>query len=61
MATRIVFLTGQETAVTGTEDEVVQEVRRGHSSQVKLEAIDGVVLYVNWAHITSTPGPRPVP
>jgi hypothetical protein len=61
MAMRTVFLNGQETAVTGTEDEVVQVVRRGHSNQVKLEGIDGVVLYVNWAHITSAPGPRPVP
>ncbi|HTP19050.1 MAG TPA: hypothetical protein VMJ65_05565 [Solirubrobacteraceae bacterium] len=58
MATRIVFLNGQETAVTGTEDEVVQVVRRGHSDQVKLEGIDGVVLYVIWARITSI-DPRP--
>ena len=61
MAMRIVFLNGQEMAVTGTEDEVVQVVRRRHSNQVKLEGIDGVVLDVNWAHITSAPGPRPVP
>jgi hypothetical protein len=44
MATRIVFLNGQETAVTGTEDEVVQVVRRCHPNQVKLEGIDAVVL-----------------
>jgi hypothetical protein len=61
MATRIVLLNGQETAITGTEDKVVQVVRRGHPNQVKLEGIDGVVLYVNWAHITWAPGPRPVP
>ena len=60
MATRIVFLNGQETAVTETEDEVVQTVRRDHPNPVKLEGIDGVVLYVNWAHITSI-GPRPSP
>ena len=40
---------------------MVQAVRRGHPNQVKLEGIDGVVLYVNWAHITSAPGLRPVP
>jgi hypothetical protein len=49
-------------AVTETEDEVVQAVRRDHPNPVKLEGIDGVVLYVNWAHITSIgPGPRPCP
>jgi hypothetical protein len=61
MATRILFLSGQKTAVTETEDEVVQAVRRAHPHPVKLEGIDGVVLHVNWAHITSAPGPRPVP
>ena len=61
MATRIVFRSGQETVVTETEDQVVQAVRRGHPNPVKLEGIDGVVLYVNWAHITSAPGPSPVP
>jgi uncharacterized protein (DUF2267 family) len=30
MATRIVFLNGQETTVTETEDQVVQAVRRDH-------------------------------
>ena len=60
MATRIVFRNGQETAVTETEDQVVQAVRRDHPNPVKLEGIDGVVLYVNWAHITSI-GPRPSP
>jgi hypothetical protein len=53
MATRSIFRNGQETAVTKTEDEVVQAVRRDHPNPVKLEGIDGVVLYVNWAHITS--------
>jgi hypothetical protein len=55
------LVNGQETAITGTEDKVVQVVSRGHPNQVKLEGIDGVVLYVHWAHITSAPGPRPVP
>ena len=58
MATRSVFLNGQETAVTETEDKVVQAVRRDHPNPVKLEGIDGVVFYVNWAHITSI-GLRP--
>jgi hypothetical protein len=60
MATRSIFRNGQETAVTETEDEVVQAVRRDHPNPVRLEGIDGVVLYVNWAHITSI-GPRPSP
>jgi hypothetical protein len=58
MATRIVFLNDQKTAVTQTEDQVVQTVRRDYPNQVKLEGIDGVVLYVNWPRITSF-GPRP--
>ena len=37
------FLNGQETAVTETEDEVVQAVTRDHPNQVKLERSDGVV------------------
>ena len=53
MATRSVFLNGQETAVTETEDEVVQTARRDHPNPVKLEGIDGVVFYVNCSHITS--------
>ena len=61
MPTRIVFLCGQETAVTGNADGVVGVVRRGHPNAVKLEGIDGVVRFVSWAHITSAPGPRPVP
>ena len=62
MATRIMFLSGQETAVNETEDQVVQAVRRDHPNPVKLEGTDGVVLYVNWAHITSIgPQPSPVP
>ena len=56
MATRILFLSGQETAVTETEDGVVQAVRCADPNPVKLEGIDGVVLYVNRAHITSAPG-----
>ncbi len=60
MATRIVFLSGQETADAETEDQVVQAVRGGHPNPVKLEGIEGMVLYVNWAHITSI-GSRPSP
>jgi PPOX class probable F420-dependent enzyme len=62
MATRSILRNGQEMAVTETEDEAVQAVRRDHPNPVKLEGIDGVVLYVNWAHITSIgPGRRPCP
>jgi hypothetical protein len=57
MAMRIVFLNGQETTVTGTEDEMV---RRGHSDQVKLAGVDGVVRGVIRAHVTLV-GPRPSP
>jgi hypothetical protein len=52
MATRILFLSGQEMAVTETEDEVVKAVRRDHPNPVKLEGTDGVVLFVNWSHVT---------
>jgi uncharacterized protein YlzI (FlbEa/FlbD family) len=58
MATRIVFLNSQETTVTETEEEVVQAVRRDHPNPVKLEGLDGLVLYVNWSHVTSI-GPQP--
>jgi uncharacterized protein YlzI (FlbEa/FlbD family) len=58
MPTRVVFLNGQETTVTETEEEVVQAVRRDHPNPVKLEGLDGVVLFVNWSHITSI-GPQP--
>jgi hypothetical protein len=61
IAMRIVLPSGQETAVTGTEDPLVQAVRRGHPNPVGLEGIDGVVLCAKWAHITWAPGPRPVP
>lgn len=62
MATRIFFLGGQETTVTETEEEVVQAVRRDHPNPVKLEGLDGLVLYVNWTHITSiAPAPEPRP
>jgi hypothetical protein len=62
MATRIVFVGGQDTTVVETEDEVVAAVRRDHPNPVKLESLDGLVLYVNWSHITSI-GPilDPVP
>jgi uncharacterized protein YlzI (FlbEa/FlbD family) len=60
MPTRIAFLNGAETTVTETEEEVVQAVRRDHPNPVKLEGMDGVVLFVNWSHITSI-GPQPEP
>jgi uncharacterized protein YlzI (FlbEa/FlbD family) len=60
MATRIVFLGGQESTVTETEEEVVQAVRRDHPNPVKLEGLDGLIVYVNWNHITSI-GPAPEP
>jgi uncharacterized protein YlzI (FlbEa/FlbD family) len=60
MATRIVFLGGNETTVTEAEEEVVRAVRRDHPNPVKLEGLDGLVVYVNWSHITSI-GPAPEP
>jgi uncharacterized protein YlzI (FlbEa/FlbD family) len=60
MATRILFLNGQETAVTETEDEVVQAIRRDHPNPVKLEGLDGLVTYVNWSHVALL-GPHPEP
>ena len=60
MATRNVLLNGQETTVTETEDQVVEAVRRDYPNPVKLDGVDGVVLNVNRAHITSV-GPRPSP
>jgi uncharacterized protein YlzI (FlbEa/FlbD family) len=60
MATRIVFLGGHETTVTETEEEVVRAVRRDHPNPVKLEGLDGLVVYVNWSHIASI-GPAPEP
>jgi hypothetical protein len=52
MATRIVFLSGQETTVEETESDVVAAVRRDHPNPVKLEGTDGVVQFVNWTHVT---------
>ena len=60
MATRIVFLDGQQTSVTETEEEVVKAVRRDHPNPVKLKGLDGLVLYVNWSHVTLI-GPQPEP
>jgi uncharacterized protein YlzI (FlbEa/FlbD family) len=60
MATRIEFLNGQETMVSETEDQVVEAVRRDHPNPVKLEGVDGIVMFVNWSHITSI-APRPEP
>jgi uncharacterized protein YlzI (FlbEa/FlbD family) len=60
MATRIVFLSGQETTVTETEDQVVQAVKPDHPNPVKLDGVDGIVVFVNWNHITSiAPAPEP--
>ena len=52
MATRITFLSGQDTLVTENESEVVAAVRRDHPNPVKLEGTDGVVQFVNWSHVT---------
>lgn len=53
MATRITFLSGQDTLVTENESEVEAAVRRDHHpNPVKLEGTDGVVQFVNWSHVT---------
>ena len=52
MATRITFLSGQDTLVAENESEVVAAVRRDHPNPVKLEGTDGVVQFVNWGHVT---------
>jgi len=52
MATRITFLSGQDTLVTANESEVVAAVRRDHPNPVKLEGTDGVVQFVSWSHVT---------
>lgn len=57
MATRIVFAGGQKTVVTEDEDQVVHAVRRDHPNPVKLEGLDGVVMYINWTHVMSI-GPK---
>ena len=60
MPTRIAFLGGQETTVTENEDDVVAAVRRDDPNPVKLEGTDGLVLYVNWSHVTLiAPAPEP--
>jgi hypothetical protein len=61
MSTRIVFAGGQESTVLENESEVVDAVRRDHPNPVKLEGTDGLVLYVNWNHVTLiTPQRDPV-
>jgi len=60
MATRIVFAGGQEAAVSENQDQVVSAVRRDHPNPVKLEGVDGLVLYVNWLHVALI-APRPEP
>jgi hypothetical protein len=52
MPTRIVFLNDSETTVAENEADVVAAVRRDHPNPVKLEGMDGLVLYVNWEHVT---------
>jgi hypothetical protein len=60
MATRIQFANGRQTDVTETEADVVRSVRRDHPNPVKLEGTDGVVVYVNWNHVTMIePAPEP--
>ena len=60
MPTRIVFLGGQETTVNENQDDVVAAVRRDDPNPVKLEGTDGLVLYVNWSHVTLiAPAPEP--
>jgi hypothetical protein len=62
MATRILFLGGQDTTVADNEDDVAAAVRRDHPNPVKLEGTDGLVLFVNWAHVTLiAPAPEPRP
>jgi hypothetical protein len=52
MATRITFLSGQDTLVTENEAEVVAAIRRDHPNSVKLEGTDGVVRFVNRSQVT---------
>ena len=61
MPTRIVFLGGQETTVNeNQDDDVVVAVRRDDPNPVKLEGTDGLVLHVNWSHVTLiAPAPEP--
>jgi hypothetical protein len=60
MATKIQFLTGHETTVTENEADVVAAVRRDHPNPVKLEGMDGLVVHVNWSHVTLI-APQPDP
>jgi hypothetical protein len=60
MATRIVFANGSETSVTENEADVVAAIRRDDPNPVKLESLEGLVLYINWQHVTLI-GPRPEP
>jgi len=52
MATRITFLSGEDTLVTENESEVAAAVRRDHPNPVKLEGTDGGVQFVSWSHVT---------
>ena len=47
MATRITFLSGEDTLVTENESEVAAAVRRDHPNPVKLEGTDGGVQFVS--------------
>jgi hypothetical protein len=48
MATRITFLSGEDTLVTENASEVAAAVRHDHPNPVKLEDTDGVVQFVSW-------------
>jgi hypothetical protein len=60
MATRIVFANGSEASVAENEADVVAAIRRDDPNPVKLEGVDGVVIYVNWQHVVLI-APRPGP
>ena len=52
MATRITFLSGEDTLVTENESEIAAAVRRDHPNPVKLEGTDSVVQFVIRSHVT---------
>jgi hypothetical protein len=51
VATRILFVNGQEITVPQSPDDVVLAVRRDDPNPVKLEAPGGRLLHVNWRHV----------
>jgi len=52
MATRITFLSGEDTLVTENESEVAAAVRRDRPNPVTLEGTDGGVQFVSWSDVT---------